>query len=162
MVEKVLFDGIDAPSGISPWAVAVELSTSHEGPKYRVRANREVIICGGSVASPQLLMVSGIGPQKEISRLGIPVVVNIPAVGQHLLDVSTTYRPPSYRGSLCPFCTASQLWPSHTAHQGFTKADLGLPWQSVIRSIGISQVVVVRNRPYGWSCSARQRFPALG
>ena len=52
----------------------------------------EVILCGGAINSPQLLMLSGIGPAEELRRHGIEVVVDAPGVGQNLqdhLDVTT-------------------------------------------------------------------------
>ena len=50
------------------------------------RAAREVILCGGAVNSPQLLMLSGIGPQEHLAGFGIPVVHHLPGVGQSLQD----------------------------------------------------------------------------
>lgn len=51
-----------------------------------VRASREVILSGGTINSPQLLMLSGIGPAAQLQALGIPVRRNVPAVGQNLHD----------------------------------------------------------------------------
>jgi choline dehydrogenase len=51
-----------------------------------VRAQREVILSGGSLNSPQLLMLSGVGPKEDLARLGIPVVHDLPGVGQNLQD----------------------------------------------------------------------------
>jgi choline dehydrogenase len=45
---------------------------------------REIILCGGTVNSPQLLMLSGIGPANHLSRFQIPVVVDAPEVGRNL------------------------------------------------------------------------------
>ncbi|CAK1540567.1 unnamed protein product [Leptosia nina] len=53
--------------------------------KYTVRCRREVIVSAGPIASPQLLMLSGIGPQEHLQTLGIPVLSNIP-VGRTLYD----------------------------------------------------------------------------
>jgi choline dehydrogenase len=50
-----------------------------------VRA-REIVLCGGTVNSPQLLLLSGIGPEAELARHGIPVVHPLPGVGAHLED----------------------------------------------------------------------------
>jgi choline dehydrogenase len=52
----------------------------------RVDATREVILAGGAINSPQLLMLSGIGPADHLGQHGIPVVHDLPGVGQHLLD----------------------------------------------------------------------------
>ncbi|MCC8243870.1 GMC family oxidoreductase [Saccharothrix luteola] len=51
-----------------------------------IRAEREVILSGGAYNSPQLLMLSGIGPAPLLSALGVPVVVDSPQVGQNLQD----------------------------------------------------------------------------
>ena len=51
-----------------------------------IRAAREVILCGGTVNSPQLLMLSGIGPGEELGRHGIEVVHELPGVGRNLQD----------------------------------------------------------------------------
>jgi choline dehydrogenase len=47
---------------------------------------REVVLCGGAVNSPQLLLLSGIGPRAELERHGIAVVQELPGVGEHLQD----------------------------------------------------------------------------
>ena len=51
-----------------------------------IRARREVILSSGTFGSPQVLMLSGIGPAAELQRLGIPVVQDLPGVGQNLQD----------------------------------------------------------------------------
>ncbi len=59
---------------------------SDGGRLCEVRASREVIVAGGAFNSPQLLMLSGIGPADELSRQGIPVRVDLPGVGKNLQD----------------------------------------------------------------------------
>jgi choline dehydrogenase len=54
------------------------------GVRETVWAEREVILCGGTVNSPQLLMLSGIGPADHLSSLGIPVALDAPEVGRNL------------------------------------------------------------------------------
>jgi choline dehydrogenase len=54
------------------------------GIRETVWAEREVILCGGTVNSPQLLMLSGIGPADHLSGLGIPVALDAPEVGRNL------------------------------------------------------------------------------
>jgi choline dehydrogenase-like flavoprotein len=51
-----------------------------------VKANREVILCGGAFGSPQMLLLSGIGPAQELRGQGIEVVHGLPGVGQNLQD----------------------------------------------------------------------------
>jgi choline dehydrogenase len=50
------------------------------------RARHEVILCGGSIGSPQMLQLSGIGPADLLQRHGIPVVAHLPGVGENLQD----------------------------------------------------------------------------
>ena len=52
----------------------------------RVRARREVLLCAGSIGSPQLLKLSGVGPPEELQALGIPVVHALAGVGENLQD----------------------------------------------------------------------------
>ncbi len=56
------------------------------GRAYHQEATREVIVCGGAINSPQLLMLSGIGPADELARHRIPVVAALPGVGRNLQD----------------------------------------------------------------------------
>jgi len=57
-----------------------------KGGLQQVRAAREVILCAGTIGSPQLLLLSGIGPRKELEALGIPVAVDLEGVGGNLQD----------------------------------------------------------------------------
>ena len=51
-----------------------------------VAANKEVVLCGGAINSPQLLMLSGIGPAKHLAEIGIEIAKDLPGVGQNLQD----------------------------------------------------------------------------
>lgn len=65
------------------------------GESRTARARREVVLCSGAIGSPQLLQLSGIGPGALLSQLGIPVVRDVPGVGENLQDhwgVRSTYR----------------------------------------------------------------------
>jgi choline dehydrogenase len=53
---------------------------------FTVRARREVILCGGAINSPQLLLLSGVGPQAQLAAHGIDVVHHLPGVGQAMQD----------------------------------------------------------------------------
>ncbi len=65
---------------------AVGVAYLRGGAREEARANREVILCGGAVNSPQLLLLSGIGPADHLKALGIEVVADLPGVGQNLQD----------------------------------------------------------------------------
>jgi choline dehydrogenase len=56
------------------------------GAMLTVRAAREVILCGGAIASPHLLLLSGIGPAADLQAMGIAVAHDLPAVGTNLQD----------------------------------------------------------------------------
>jgi choline dehydrogenase-like flavoprotein len=56
------------------------------GTICKALATREVILCAGAIGSPQILMLSGIGPAKHLQKLGIPVVADSPGVGENLHD----------------------------------------------------------------------------
>ena len=82
--ERVLF----AQAGGAPTAVGVVFSQSRDGPKFVVGVKREVILSAGIVGSPQILQLSGVGPANDLEKLQIPVVHDLPSVGQNLCDVS--------------------------------------------------------------------------
>jgi choline dehydrogenase-like flavoprotein len=75
-VKRILFDGTRA--------AGVEFEQL--GQRRVVRARREVVLCAGAVNSPQLLMLSGVGPRDELAEKGIDVVAEAPGVGANLLD----------------------------------------------------------------------------
>jgi choline dehydrogenase len=57
-----------------------------EGPEQAFAARREVLLCGGTYGSPQVLMLSGIGPAQHLRELGIPVHLDSPGVGGNLIE----------------------------------------------------------------------------
>ncbi len=70
-------DGTQRCTGAEVW-------TGNE--KVTVDAEREVLLCAGSIGSPQILQLSGIGPAALLSALGIPLVKDLPGVGANLQD----------------------------------------------------------------------------
>ncbi|KAK6996808.1 GMC oxidoreductase [Favolaschia claudopus] len=81
-VTRIVMD--EAQAG-SPRAVGV-LLVKDDGRVFAVSANREVIISLGAIATPQLLMLSGIGPADELRKHDIGLVRDLPFVGKNLLD----------------------------------------------------------------------------
>ncbi|MFI1209030.1 GMC family oxidoreductase [Streptomyces sp. NPDC020802] len=80
---------------LETWAHKLELDGTRargvhvrtkDGEELLVRARNEVLLCAGAVDSPRLLMHSGIGPREDLEKLGIPVVHDLPGVGENLLD----------------------------------------------------------------------------
>ncbi|HUI33948.1 MAG TPA: choline dehydrogenase [Stellaceae bacterium] len=74
--ERIVFDG--------KRAVGVEYRQG--GELKTARARREIILCGGAIGSPHLLLLSGIGPAAHLAQHGIAVVQDLPGVGQNLQD----------------------------------------------------------------------------
>jgi len=77
---------------------AVGVNVSRAGQPQTLRARREIILSGGAFNSPQLLMVSGIGPAGHLASLGIDVVHDLPGVGENLqdhLDIQVCKQVPS-------------------------------------------------------------------
>ena len=65
---------------------AVGVRYTRHGETVDVRAHREVILAAGALQSPQLLQLSGIGPQALLREFGIPIIANRPGVGENLQD----------------------------------------------------------------------------
>ena len=74
--QRILFEGRSA----------VGVVAERDGRRLVVRARREVIVSAGSLNSPKLLLLSGIGPAGQLSQLGIDVVHDLPGVGENLQD----------------------------------------------------------------------------
>lgn len=55
-----------------------------DGKTHRILSKKEVILSGGTVNSPQILLVSGIGPKKDLRAVNVPVVHDLPGVGRNL------------------------------------------------------------------------------
>ncbi|KAJ5900092.1 Dehydrogenase patE [Penicillium taxi] len=78
LVKRVLFDDQNR-------AIGVEVKRNWMW-KYNLMASREVILSAGAFQSPQLLMVSGVGPADKLEEHGIPVIANRPGVGENMWD----------------------------------------------------------------------------
>jgi choline dehydrogenase len=76
-VQKILFEGMET-KGIS--------YRKGNGDVTKAYAFKEVILSAGAVGSPQLLMLSGVGPASHLKEIGIPVITDMPGVGQNLND----------------------------------------------------------------------------
>jgi choline dehydrogenase len=57
-----------------------------DGQPQQAHVRREVLLCAGAINSPQMLMLSGIGPAEHLQLLGIPLTLDLPGVGQNLQD----------------------------------------------------------------------------
>ncbi|XP_060059117.1 choline dehydrogenase, mitochondrial isoform X2 [Erinaceus europaeus] len=108
LVTRVLFEGTRA--------VGVEYIKN--GQSHTAYASQEVILSGGAINSPQLLMLSGVGNADELKKLGIPVVCHLPGVGQNLQDHLEIY--------IQQACTRPITL--HSAQKPLNKIRIGLEW----------------------------------
>jgi choline dehydrogenase len=76
LATRVLFEG----------RRAIGVECQRDGTTHRLRAAREVILAAGAIQSPQLLQLSGVGPADLLHRLAIPIVAELPGVGENLQD----------------------------------------------------------------------------
>src|SRR5262249_43407293 len=76
LATRILFEGRRAAG----------LAYQQRGQARQARARREVVLCGGSINTPQLLQLSGVGPAALLKSCGIEVVHDSPAVGRNLQD----------------------------------------------------------------------------
>ena len=81
LVNRVIFEGNRA--------VAIEYSQNQN--VRSLRCDREVIVCGGVINSPQLLNLSGVGRASHLEQIGVPCVVDLPGVGENLQDHLEVY-----------------------------------------------------------------------
>ena len=100
LATRVLFDNEGAACGVE-YLKGERLYRAHASPtraageRREVHARREVILCGGAFNTPQLLMLSGLGPAEELRAQGIAVKADLPGVGRNLQDryeVAVTHR----------------------------------------------------------------------
>ncbi|GMG13125.1 unnamed protein product [Aspergillus oryzae] len=77
LVKRVLFDDQNRATGVT---------VSTDGFEWQIGAKKEVNLSAGVMRSPQLLMVSGIGPKEHLEQLGIPVRSDLSGVGQNMQD----------------------------------------------------------------------------
>lgn len=77
LVNRVIIDGSKQATGVG---------FTYEGREYKVAAKKEVIVCGGTLKSPQILELSGIGDPAVLKAAGVECKVENPAVGANLQD----------------------------------------------------------------------------
>ena len=121
LVRRIIFEG-DRASGID---------VESGGERFVIEAE-QVILSAGAIGSPQLLMLSGVGPADHLRSLGIPVIKDVPGVGQNLRDhpaASVTWR--TKEGfSLDRMAWRMQLILRYTAQDSDLRNDMKIAMQS--------------------------------
>jgi choline dehydrogenase-like flavoprotein len=134
-------------------AVAVEylkgerLYRAHASPSEapgdlrRVAAGHEVVLAGGAFNSPQLLMLSGIGPREDLQRHGLPVLIDLPGVGRNLQD----------RYEVCVVTRMAQPWDSLQQARFEPGDPLHAAWRdgqdSLYATNGAAMALITRSAP---------------
>jgi choline dehydrogenase-like flavoprotein len=91
LVTRIVLDENNRATGVE-YLKGARLYRAHgqpatsAGTSMQANAGREVILCGGAFNTPQLLMLSGIGPRDVLEPLGIPLRIELPGVGKNLQD----------------------------------------------------------------------------
>jgi len=109
LVTRVVFDGVRARG----------VDVVRNGQQDRLEAD-EVILSAGAIGSPQLLLLSGLGPAAQLQTVGVTPLADLPGVGQHVRDH--------------PF--VATLW--DTFEPGGTDRLTGVPWQLMLRRTALA------------------------
>lgn len=144
-VERILFEG----------QRAVGVRYEHKGRAQEVYASAEIILSAGTVASPQLLMLSGVGPADHLKDLGIPIVHANSGVGENLHD---------HCGPWLPFQVNV---PTYNAEKGLLKQGLhGINWllfgRGPATAPGCQATARIRTRPEEALPDAQLYFSPVG
>ena len=107
---------------------AVGVAWQQHGQQHRSHALREVLLCAGAIASPQILQRSGVGPGGLLREVGVPLVQDMPGVGANLQDHLELYVQYECKQpiSLAP------------AHQPINRLKIGAQWLAMGTGIGAS------------------------
>ncbi|KAK6834032.1 hypothetical protein PG987_008726 [Apiospora arundinis] len=135
-----------------------------------VNATKEVIIAGGAFNTPQILKLSGIGPQDELTKFGIPVKVNLPGVGGNLRDhieISTISKS-NKDFSLLSGCTFMQGYPEvrdpcmEQYLRGITQTGKGVYATSGLAlGVVLKSSAATQNDPDLWVYGGPANFPGF-
>ena len=120
MVKRVVLEGNRATG----------IVFDHKGAERIVHASAEVILSGGAINSPQLLMLSGIGPADHLTSHGITPLIDLPGVGQNLQDHASIIL--QYKSLKC--------YPIHKVDRLLRKAAAGAQWVFTRGGIAASNI----------------------
>ncbi|WEW99059.1 choline dehydrogenase [Pseudomonas nitroreducens] len=133
LTDRILFSG--------KRAIGATYLHGDDNALKEVRARREVLVCSGAIASPQLLQRSGVGPSALLRDLGIEVVYDLPGVGQNLQDHLEMYLQYACKQPV-------SLYP---ALQWWNQPQIGAQWMFLGTGLGASNQFeaggFIRSRP---------------
>ncbi|KAI1428598.1 hypothetical protein F5Y12DRAFT_730759 [Xylaria sp. FL1777] len=155
-VSKVLFNGTRA--------IGVEYLPSAGGGSTNVYATKEVILAAGGVHTPQVLQLSGIGPQALLNELGIAVVQDLPGVGQNLQDQSTLTIEWNFTSNIIPNSGSLDFNTTYNAEQRALYDTNRTGAYTIVRSlstnIGSLSLQLATENYSAIAAEARSRDPA--
>lgn len=112
----------DSPSSGPRRCTSVEVGQTKSGPRWVVGVKKEAVVSQGAFGTPQLLLASGIGAKAELEKVGVPVIKDLPGVGEYLKDhLLTTVSWKAKKGTslqyltnpvatVSPFANLETLW----------------------------------------------------
>jgi choline dehydrogenase len=113
-----VFNGTMAKKILFEKSKATGVQVRSNGVTTSFQAKKEVIVSAGAFQSPQLLMVSGVGPKAALSKFNIPVIADRPGVGQGMQD--HVFFGPSYRVKVPTLTRLATVSRSFTLVETFT------------------------------------------
>ncbi len=116
LVTRLLFEG----------SRAVGLVYLKDGVEQQVRMNKEVLLCGGTIHSPQTLLLSGVGPADQLRVLDIPVIADLPGVGSNLQDHLIFGTVAATKPAFTEFGTAAEGIAYIKTQSGLSEPDIQL------------------------------------
>ena len=120
LVERILLDN----------KRAIGVRVHHRGNSHEIHARREIIVACGAIKSPQLLMLSGIGPPAELNKHGIAVHHDLPGVGQNLQDHLKIH---------CSWHCTQPITYEHVTRP-WNKLSIGVRWLTTRSGFGASNI----------------------
>lgn len=109
---------------------ATGVSFKHKGGQHNIFANKEVILCGGAINSPQTLMLSGIGPAEHLKQHDIEPIINLSGVGQNLQD----------HASIILQYECKKSFALHKVGNPLRKAAAGIQWMFTKQGIATTNI----------------------
>jgi choline dehydrogenase len=155
-----LIDGAQATRLLFDGRRCTGVEYYRNGKLERIGATREVVVCAGAIDSPKLLLLSGIGSGDRLAALGIPVVADLPGVGEnfhnHVLIpvVCVASKPiPAPRNNMSEaalFYKSELGWPGPDMQMGFVHGDPSQMSSSQPPNVMVMLPGVVRPLSRGW------------
>ncbi|WND02662.1 choline dehydrogenase [Temperatibacter marinus] len=150
---------------------AVGVEVDHKKKTLLFTARRETVLCGGAINSPQLLMLSGIGDEKDLRGHGIAVNKHLPAVGKNMQDhldtTVTAYckQPITMKRYKNPYHALTGLWKWFRKKPGFM-SDIIVPTGAFLKSdaalerpdIQFHMIMAIADEPHGFAYPKHHGF----